>query len=177
MHFRQAPQHPMTLIQVQRLDENGQPRSTRPLWLVWVGDTLPDLESLWQRYLRRFALEHWYRFLKQRLHWTLPKLGEPKAAERWSDLMPLATWQLWLARDLVQDSPLPWQKKLPILTPGRVADSIATLLARLGTPATAPKPRGKSPGWPKGQTRHRKPRYPTVRKRASRPKTSSKTVA
>jgi hypothetical protein len=39
MHFRQAAKHPMTLIQVQRLDETGQPRSTRPLWLVWVGDT------------------------------------------------------------------------------------------------------------------------------------------
>jgi hypothetical protein len=177
MHFRQAAKHPMTLMQVQRLDEAGQPRSTRPLWLVWVGDTRPDLEELWQRYLRRFALEHWYRFLKQRLHWTMPKLGEPKAAERWSDLMPLATWQLWLARDIVQDSPLPWQKKLPILTPGRVADSIATLLARLGSPAQAPKPRGKSPGWPKGQKRNRKPRYPTVRKRASRPKKASKTVA
>ncbi|MGB3310515.1 MAG: NF041680 family putative transposase [Nodosilinea sp.] len=177
MHFRQAPQHPMTLIQVQRLDETGQPRSTRPLWLVWVGDTCPDLEHIWQQYLRRFALEHWYRFLKQRLHWTVPKLGEPKAAERWSDLMPLASWQLWLARDLVHDTPLPWQKSLPILTPGRVADSIAPLLARLGSPAPPPKPRGKSPGWPKGQTRNRKPRYPTVRKRASRPKKTSKTVA
>ena len=93
MHFRQAAQHPMTLIQVQRLDDDGPPRSTRPLWLAWVGDTCPDLEHLWQPYLRRFALEHWYRFLKQRLHWTVPKLGEPKAAERWSDLMPLATWQ------------------------------------------------------------------------------------
>jgi hypothetical protein len=177
MHFRQAAKHPMTLIQVQRLDETGQPRSTRPLWLVWVGDTRPDLEGLWQRYLRRFALEHWYRFLKQRLHWTRPKLGEPKAAERWSDLMPLATWQLWLARDIVQDSPLPWQKTLSILTPGRVADSIATLLTRLGSPAQAPKPRGKSPGWPKGQKRNRKPRYPSVRKRASRPKKASKAVA
>jgi len=140
MHFRQAAQHPMTLIQVQRLDDDGPPRSTRPLWLAWVGDTCPDLEHLWQPYLRRFALEHWYRFLKQRLHWTVPKLGEPKATERWSDLMPLATWQRWLARNLVQDSPLPWQKTLAILTPGRVADSIAALLARLGTPATAPKP-------------------------------------
>ncbi len=54
--------------------------------------------------------------------------------------MPLATWQRWLARNLVQDSSLPWQKTLAILTPGRVADSIAALLARLGTPATAPKP-------------------------------------
>jgi hypothetical protein len=73
---------------------------------------LPSPAVVWQRYLRRFALKHWYRFLKQRLHWTVPKLGEPKAAERWSDLMLLATWPLWLARDLVQDSPLPWQKTL-----------------------------------------------------------------
>ncbi|HEY9645358.1 MAG TPA: hypothetical protein V6C88_03260 [Chroococcidiopsis sp.] len=177
MHFRQAAQHSMTLIQVQRLDETEQPCSTRPLWLVWVGDARPDLEYLWQCYLRRFALEHWYRFLKQRLHWTLPRLGEPKAAERWSDLMPLATWQLWLARDIVRDAPLPWQKTLPFLTPGRVADSIAPLLARLGSPTTAPKPRGKSPGWAKDQKRNRKPRYPTVRKRVSRPKKNSKSVA
>jgi hypothetical protein len=27
--------------------------------------------------------------------------------ERWSDLMPLMSWQLWLARDLVADNPLP----------------------------------------------------------------------
>jgi len=60
------------MSQVQRLDEDGQSRSTCPLWLVWVGDTCPDLEHLWTCYLRRFALEHWYRFLKQRLHWTVP---------------------------------------------------------------------------------------------------------
>ena len=36
----------------------------------------------------------------QRLHWTLPKLRTPEQSERWSDLMPLMSWQLWLARDL-----------------------------------------------------------------------------
>lgn len=177
VHFRQAAKHPMTLIQVQRLDENGQPRQGRPLWLVWVGETMPPLDTLWQGYLRRFAVEHWYRFLKQRLHWTLPKLGEPKAAERWSDLMPLASWQLWLARQLVQDSPLPWQKKLPQLTPGRVADSMAALLVSLGTPTQAPKPRGKSPGWPTGKKRSRKGPYPTVRKRYKRPKKRAEQAA
>jgi hypothetical protein len=35
--------------------------------------------------------------------------------------MPLLTWQLWLARDLVRDSYLSWQKPLTNLTPGRVA--------------------------------------------------------
>ncbi|MBD2774817.1 hypothetical protein ICL16_22790 [Iningainema sp. BLCCT55] len=59
---------------------------------------MPTLENLWHKYLRRFALEHWYRFAKQRLHWTQPQLGSTQATERWSDLMPLLTWQLWLAR-------------------------------------------------------------------------------
>lgn len=39
-----------------------------------------------------------YRLAKQRLHWTLPKLSTPEQSDRWSDLMPLITWQLWLAR-------------------------------------------------------------------------------
>jgi hypothetical protein len=125
LHFRQAAAHALNLIQVQRLDDAGASRPSRPLWLVWLGDTLPPLEILWQYYLRRFAIEHWYRFLKQRLHWTLPQLQDPKASERWSALMVMASWQLWLARDCVRDAPLPWQKPLPQLTPGRVADSIA----------------------------------------------------
>ena len=36
--------------------------------------------------------------------------------------MPLLTWQLWLAREIVIDDPLPWQKLIVNkLTPGRVA--------------------------------------------------------
>jgi hypothetical protein len=59
---------------------------------------MPTLDELWHKYLRRFALEHWYRFAKQRLYWVHPQLSSTQAAERWSDLMPLLTWQLWLAR-------------------------------------------------------------------------------
>jgi hypothetical protein len=83
--------------------------------------------------------------------------------------MPLLTWQLWLAKDLVIDCPLPWQKKMTKLTPGRVADSFATVLARIGTPACVPKTRGKAPGWPAGKTRRKKPRYPTVKKSYKKP--------
>ena len=38
------------------------------------------------------------------------------------------------------------------------------IFAAIGTPAQAPKPRGKSPGWTEGQTRTRRIRYPTVKK-------------
>jgi hypothetical protein len=35
--------------------------------------------------------------------------------------MPLLSSQLWLAREIVKDNPLPWQKQQTDLTPGRVA--------------------------------------------------------
>ncbi len=38
--------------------------------------------------------------------------------------MPILSWELWLARDLVAQHHLPWQKPLSNLTPGRVAESI-----------------------------------------------------
>lgn len=66
--------------------------------------------------------------------------------------MPLITWELWLAREVVADNPLPWQKSMPYLTPGRVAQSMGGVLAAIGTPAVPPKPRGKSPRWPERKT-------------------------
>lgn len=42
--------------------------------------------------------------------------------------MPLITWQLWLARELVKDYHLPRQKPQVNLTPGRVAQSMFGLL-------------------------------------------------
>ncbi|MCE2673569.1 MAG: hypothetical protein LW635_08190 [Microcystis sp. 53598_E5] len=87
----------------------------------------------------------------QRLHWTLPSLSTPVQCERWSDLMPLMTWQLWLAKDLVADYHLPWQKPQTLLTPERVAQSLFSLLIEIGSPAQPPKTRGKSPGWEKAE--------------------------
>jgi len=82
----------------------------------WVGWKCL-LEQTWRCYLRRFAVDHWNRFAKQRLHWTLPHFGT--TGRTLSDLMPLLSW-LWLAREIVKD-PLPWQKQQTDLTPGRVA--------------------------------------------------------
>ncbi|WP_416666339.1 NF041680 family putative transposase [Egbenema bharatensis] len=169
MRLRRVANQTIWLIQLQRLHDSAL-HPAKPLWLIWVGQAPPDLETVWQQYFRRFAIDHWYRFAKQRLHWTLPQLATPEQSERWSDLMPLLTWQLWLARCHVQDSPLPWQKSSAKLSPGRTANAFASVLALIGTPAPPPKPRGKSPGWTPGQPRSRRIRYPTVKKRFTRPK-------
>ncbi|WP_442935820.1 hypothetical protein [Nostoc sp.] len=44
------------------------------------------------------------------------------------------TWELWLARDIVADNPLPWQKSMDKLTAGRVAQAIGGVFAVIGTP-------------------------------------------
>jgi hypothetical protein len=88
--------------------------------------------------------------------------------------MPLITWELWLARAVVADNPLPWQKSMTKLTPGRVAQSMGGVLAAIGTPAVPPKPRGKSPGWPQGKPRSTKPRCPIVKKGTSKRKKAFK---
>ncbi len=68
------------------------------------------------------------------------------------------------------DNPLPWQKTQSKLTPGRVAQAMGGVFVAIGTPAVAPKPRGKSPGWPTGEPRIRRIRYPTVKKGTLFPK-------
>jgi hypothetical protein len=173
LHLKQAADHPFALILVQRLDEPF----SKPLWLIWVGQDKPTLGEVWQKYLRRFAIEHWYRLVRQRLHWTIPQLSTPPQMETWSDLMPLLTWQLWLAREVVADSPLPWQKPMTKLSPGRIANAFALLLVRIGSPAPDPKPRGKSPGWTPGRERMRRIRYPIVKKGYSKTVKEAKAAA
>ena len=175
-HFYHSADHPLEIILIQRKGKGLSQKAAKPMWLAWIGLEKLSLTSLWEFYLRRFAIEHWNRFVKQRLHWTKAKLGTTEKGERWSDLMPILTWQLWLSREIIEDNPLPWQKPQPPekLTPGRVAQSFPGVLAAIGTPAHTPKPRGKSPGWETGKKRNKKPRYPVVKKTVTRKKKEKK---
>jgi hypothetical protein len=155
---------PVIRIQAARRPRHDQPPA--PLWLAWVGGPLPDdLRQLWHWYRRRFpASEHGFRFAKHDLGWTGVRLRDPAAADRWTWLVALAVWQLWLARPLVADCRLPWERPLPPhrLTPGRVRRALPGAFAHLGTPARAPQPRGKAPGRRLGQRPGPHPRQPIV---------------
>jgi len=163
-HFTQAPTLPFSVLRIERLQAKGTRRDPKALWVGWLGNPPPPLSTWWRSYLRRSGIDHWYRFAKQGLHWTLPHWKTPEQSERWSGLMPLLTWELWLARQVAMDKPLPWQKAQVRLTPGRVRQSFGGIIAQIGTPTRVAKPRGKSPGWPKGKVRQRAPRYPIVKK-------------
>ena len=154
LHVAGAPDAPFSVVrvQVERLPNKKLP--PRPLWLAWIGGPLPlDLSTLWRWYLRRFTVEHAFRFFKQTLGWTTVRPRNADAADRWTWLIASACWQLWLARPLVRDVRLPWEHPRPdgLVTPGQVHRHFTGILVRVGTPARAPRKRGKSPGRRKGQ--------------------------
>jgi hypothetical protein len=152
-HQGELPVVEGTLI---RLDVDHLPgqRDPEPLWL-WssrAAAASEDTDRAWQAFLRRFDIEHTFRFLKQHLGWTKPKLRDPAAADRWTWLVIAAYAQLWLARHLAADNRLPWQRPCPPgrLTPARVRRGFRRIRQDLPVPASAPKPSRPSPGRPAG---------------------------
>jgi hypothetical protein len=92
----------------------------------------------------------------------------PEQAERWTWLVLAAYTQLRLARQIATDARLPWERPRPPgkLSPYRVRRGFPQLLVRLGSPASAPKPCGRSPGRPKGRRSGPARRCPAVKKAA-----------
>jgi hypothetical protein len=172
LHVQTAADAPFTLV---RIDVERLPRHTKrpkPIWLAWIGGALPDdLHDLWRWYCRRYLVEHGFRFLKHDLGWTTVRPSHPHAADRWSWLLALALWMLWLARPLVADCRLPWERPLPPhrLTPVRVRRACPALFRQLGTPARPPRTRGISPGRRLGQTQTPRERFQPVRRRQNAP--------
>jgi hypothetical protein len=158
----------LLLVEVSRLPQ--QTRHPQALWLWWhappdaVDAAVPHLDRAWRAYVRRFDLEHTFRFLKQTLNWTLPRVRHPEQADRWTSLVTLAYTQLRLARTLVVDQRLPWQRPQTAgkFTPARVRRGFSTLLPQLPLLAFPPKPCGRSPGRPKGKRSGRATRYPAI---------------
>ena len=157
-------------VQVQRV-----PARTRPpklLWLWWAGPGELDLNLAWPAYVRRFDLEHPIRFGQQALGWTTPRPRHPAQADRWTWLVLVAYTQLRLARAVVADTRLPWERPRPQprLSPYRVRRGFPQLLLRLDSPAPAPKPAGCPPGRPKGRCSGPATRYPAIKKPAKKPR-------
>jgi hypothetical protein len=143
-------------------------RTTTTLWLWWSGPGTPDLELCFHAYLHRFDLEHTYRFVKHTLGWTAPSLQTPRQADRWTWLTIAVYTQLRLARGLVDDTRLPWERPChpAKLTPARVRRGFRRVRATVGTPARPPKPARAGPGRPKGTHRPPRTRYPVIKKTA-----------
>ena len=157
-HHGELPVIEGTLIRLQ-VDHLPGDRSPDPLWL-WssrAGTSAVEVDRTWQAFLRRFDIEHTFRFLKQVLGWTRPRLRDPAAADRWTSLIMACYAQLRLARHLAEDLRLPWQRPCPPgrLTPARVRCGFRNIHQTLPELASAPKPGKPGPGRPPGSKNRR----------------------
>jgi hypothetical protein len=153
-HQGELPVIEGTLI---RLAATRQAAGYQPLEPMWLWSPHPrasaqEITVLWQAYLRRFDLEHTFRFIKSRLGWNKPLLRAPAAADRRTWLIIACYAQLYLARPLAAARRLPWHKPLPPgqMTPGRVRAGFRHVRQIAGSPARPPKPGKPGPGRPAG---------------------------
>ncbi|MFG1808283.1 transposase [Streptomyces sp. NPDC049040] len=173
-HDGELPLVEGTLMRL-KVEHLSMGRDAPPVWL-WsskTGATPDDVDRFWQAFLRRFDLEHTFRFAKQTLGWTTPKLRTPEAADRWTWILIVAHNQLRLARPLAADLRRPSEQAATAdrLTPARVRRGFRNIRAHLACPARVPKPRGAGHGRPSGaKNKHRAPRY-DVGKTVKRPET------
>jgi hypothetical protein len=144
----------LVLVEVSRLPRPT--REPRMPWLWWAGPGEPDLDLLWRAYVRRFDPEHTFRFLKQTLGWTTPRVGHPEQADLWTWLVVGAFTRLRLARACVADRRLPWERRYDPgrLTPVRVRRTVSALLAELwARPRSRRNPADAHRDGPKGASR------------------------
>ena len=112
--------------------------------------------------------EHLFRFVKRHLLFEVAQMGSVEQDERWSTVVGLAYWNLYVSRDIVERSVRPWERYKPTppvgrpATPSQARRGFGRLLPELGTPASAPQPRGKSPGRPKGYCPQPRKRFEVV---------------
>ncbi|MCG3041250.1 transposase [Streptomyces sp. S1A] len=160
-HEGELPTQHGTLIRLTVEHLPGE-REAKPVWL-WTSATglsADQVDVRWQAFLRRFDLEHTFRFLKQTLGWSRPKARRPDTADLWTWLVITAHTQLRLARSLAEDLRHPWERPAEPqrLTPARVRRGFRHLRVKAARPAAGPKPSRPGPGRPLGSRNRRSAR-------------------
>jgi hypothetical protein len=169
LHLKKLSELLVMLLRIEFLKADGTPRYKQPMWLLWTGPTDIPLQELCKMYLWRFAIEHMFRFLKQNLGLNTSRSNDLVATEQWMWMCALAYWQLLLMRGLVEADRPAWYPRFRggkprQLTPGLVQRAAFRYLAKLGTPAKAPRVVGKGKGRQKGYHPAPRTRYPVIKK-------------
>lgn len=178
LHFKRIAQVKGSVACVEFLKADGTPRYKRPLWLFWTGPEDVTPQDVCRMYLWRFAIEHFFRFLKQHLGLNSHRSSNLESLKRWMWIVALAYWQLLLMRNTVQPNRPAWHSRNKDgqekpLTPAQVQRTALAFLLQSGTPAAKVRPAGKGHGRPKGYRPAPRERFGVVfktKKRQNQPK-------
>ncbi|WP_308255795.1 transposase [Geminocystis sp. GBBB08] len=171
-------QKPFNLLRITLKDKQGNLKF-KPMWLIVMGKRKNDLSlfDCYQAYLRRFDIEHLFRFAKNKLLLNSYYSTNVERENNWVELVFLSYVNLWASRNLAQQVTPDWQKyhlkKMPDkITPSIVQRDYKRIICTFGTAVPLPKVRGYSSGRKKGTKLSPRLRYPTVKKMASKKKAS-----
>ena len=159
----QSYKYPLRIIMATVTNQDGKQVFTKPLCLAIQGSQRTKLSILeiYQSYVARYDIEHFFRYGKQRLLFNALQTVDLPHAENWHRLCLLAYFQLFLARHEISVNATPWGKYLPeyknhqpdeSATPSMTQRGMSALLEKIGTPAPHPKKRGLSFGRKLGET-------------------------
>ena len=169
--FRSS-KHPINLVQITVLDEAGNRLFKRPLWLAVFGKCRHEvsLDVCYSSYRARYDIEHFFRFGKTKLLLDAYQTPDVSHEESWWQLVMLAYAQLYLARESVTQCPEPWERYLPqfqqpqpkVVTPTQTQRGFQKVLAEIGSPTAACKPRGKPRGRATGESALKREDSPVI---------------
>jgi hypothetical protein len=169
LHFKKLAALVGMVVRVEFLRQDGTPRYKRPMWLFWTGPETVALNEICRMYLWRFAIEHFFRFLKQHLGLNANQSTHPVGTDQWMWLCALAYWQLLLMRDEIPYARPAWYPAQSAvdgqkMTPGQVQRGALRFLVQVGTPALPTRNAGKGKGRSIGYRPVPRQRFPVVKK-------------
>jgi hypothetical protein len=147
-----------------------------PLLLILSGKRRQEITSLeaYQSYRRRFDIEHFFRFVKQKLLFCAYQTPELDHQISWWWFCCMAYWLLYHVRHIGQGATRPWHKKRDPTKPagpGEVKRLFATsIFPVLGSPSHPPTNREKSLGREVGTRFTKRERKKVVKKHTARQK-------
>jgi DDE superfamily endonuclease len=163
--------YPFRVIKIEVYKETGELLFKKPLWLLVAGERRGELSpvEIFEIYRQRFDLEHFFRFGKTRLLMDKFQTPETEHEEAYWQIVLMAYTQIYLAREIANASPNPWEKYLKCFnsletekTPTQTQKDFSRIIREIGTPAKAPKPRKKAKGRELGEKQQKRIRYKVV---------------
>lgn len=162
---------PFRLIQISAYRSDGKACFKKPLWLLVAGQRKSELslQQIFDDYRQRFDIEHFFRFAKNRLLMDKFQTPDLQHEEAWWQFVIMAYAQLYMAKDIAQNMPKPWEKYLPGFkagnpSPTQVQKDFPRIIRLFGTPAKPSKPRNNAPGRKLGDKQTPRIRHPVIQK-------------
>lgn len=174
---------PFNLVKVEIYDKHsGVLIFNRPMWLsIWgkSADKITTIEC-YQCFRKRFDIEHFFRFGKQKLLLNSFQSVDIQHVENWLIEVMIAYWLLYISRYEGQNIVRPWEKyeqkngninksekaqaENIAKSPSRTQRTLNSIIMGFANKELVPKPRNNSNGRQKDEVQIKKERSKTIRK-------------